>query len=302
MAKMTAEDAKAFLKNDVGFSDEQLIGMNAAQLNKLAESVMRQSDYDAAMNAGKAELKAEQDKLAAANERLNTEMAEWATVQAQGGQVTAKMQKDLEAAQAKVATLTARVQHVATQAGLDPAKALEGLEGTVEPPKPPTAPAFDDTKYVSRDDFRQATGELAQAMLRVPVALAKIAREHRTLFSADVDENAIITELQTRAGTRGNTKSLDPITIWEELHNVPAKRTEVAKAAHDAEIAAAEQRGRDAALSSINVPGNHTPTGRHAPVFAASEHKSALQRPQPQQGVAVAAAAFRSGKYRQKTG
>lgn len=302
MPKMTVEEAKTFLKDEIGYSDDQLAGMNAGQLKKFAESVMRQSDYDAAMNAGKAELAAEQQKLTDANTALNTEMAEWATLQSQGGQVTAKMQRDLEAAQAKVASLTARVQHVATQAGMDPAKALEGLE-TVTPPISPTAPAGqqpDLTGYVKAEDFRRGYGELAQAMLHVPSALMTIAHEHQTLFGSAVDTRAIVNEIQSRAGTRGNQKSLDPIAIWEEMHGVPAKRQEVAKAKYNAEISAAEQRGREAALSSAHVPGNHTPTGRHSPVLAA-ERKSAVARPQPEGTVNSAAAAFRTGKYRQDT-
>lgn len=301
MAKMTVEEAKTFLKSDIGYTDEQLTGLNADQLKKLAEAVMRQSDYDAAMNAGKAELATAQQKLTEANDRLNAEMAEWATIRAQGGDITAKMQKDLEAAQAKVATLTARVTGIATQAGLDPAKALEGLETVVPPPnQPPQNQPPDLSGYVKTDDFRRGYGELAQAMLRVPAALMRIAREHQQLFGTPLDESSIITEIETRAATPRNQKTLDPIAIWEEKHNVAAKRDEVAKATHDAEIAAAEARGRDAALSSINVPGGHTPSHRHAPIFG-GERKSAIARPQPQSTTQAAAAALRSGKYRQES-
>lgn len=301
MPKMTAEAAKAFLKDDVGFSDEQLAGMNAAQLNKLADAVMRQQDYDSAMNTGKAELAAAQKKLDDANAALNAEMAEWATIQSQGGQITAKMQKDLEAAQAKVAALTARVTHVATQAGIDPKTALDGLETVTPSPAPAPTPgaAPDLAGYVKLEDFNRGYGELAQAALRLPAAFARIQREHTQLFGAPVDEQSIIDEIQSRASTRGNKKSLDPIVIWEEQHKVADKRAEVEAAKRQAEITAAEQRGREAALSEINVPGNHTPTGRHAPVFGA-ERKSVLQRPQPQSTTNAAAAALRSGKYRQE--
>jgi hypothetical protein len=105
--------------------------------------------------------------------------------------------------------------------------------------------------------------------------------------------------LQTRASTKGNQKSLDPRVIWEELHKVPEVRTEHAKKEHDAEIAAAEQRGREAALSESVLPGSHTAPGTHAPIFGNKTRESALKRPQPGETVRNAAAAFRTGKYRQ---
>ena len=293
-------EAKAWLK-EIGFDDaaveEMAVKFTAAQLEKIAEGYMRQDDYSRQSN----ELQTAQQALIDAQTALNAEMADWATIQAQGGQATAQMQRDLEVAQAKVATLTQRVTNIATQAGLDPDKALEGIDVTTKPttPPPPAAPAIDETKFVSRDDFNRGYGELAQAMLRVPVALLKIGREHTQLFGAPVDEQAIIDEIQTRAATRGNKKSLDPIVIWEELHNVPAKRVEVAAAERQRDIAAAEQRGREAALSEISVPGAHTPTGRHSPIFGGAERKSVLERPQPQGTVNAAAGALRSGKYRQ---
>src|SRR5215510_11791765 len=102
MAKMTVDELKAALKSDAGFTDEQLTGLLKPQLEALANGYMRQSDYDRAMNEGKAELAKSQADLAAANERLNTEIAEWGRVQREGGEATAAMRKDLEKAQQDV--------------------------------------------------------------------------------------------------------------------------------------------------------------------------------------------------------
>jgi hypothetical protein len=302
MAK-TKLEAKQWLA-DVGFDEATITEIAAkftpAQMEKIAEGTMRQSDYDRVMNEGKAELARAQADLAAANDRLNTEMAEWATVQAQGGQQTAQMQRDLEKARAQVALLSTRVSTYAQQAGIDPTKALEGLEAapTVPPQnQPPQAP--DLTPFARAEDVQKLFGQFGQAMVTLPAELFAIATEHQELTGKPLDTREITREILARAGTKGNTKTTDPRAIWEELHKVPDLRAAKQQAKYDADIAAAEARGRESALSEGSIPGQTTPTGRHSPLFG-GERKSALQRPQPGQTVAAAASAFRSGKYRQE--
>lgn len=303
MAKLTAEELKTALKADVGYTDEQLAGLTAPQLQKLADAFMRQSDYDRAMNEGKAELQKAQDELKAANDRLNAEMAEWATIQADGGKVTAKMQRDLESAQAKAAALTARVTAIATQAGLDPTKALEGLE-TTEPPKPLTP---DLTGYIKADqldaEINKRLGGLATGILDVPATIAAIQYDHQQLFGKPMtgkEVQAIVTEIKTRASTRGNQKSLDPTDIWSEQHKVPEAREAAEKKRWTDMEAAAEARGREAARSEMLIPGSTAAPGHRSVVFGEKGRTSSLQRPQPGTTVAKAAAAFRAGTYRKE--
>lgn len=268
---------------------------NAAAVAKIEASIMRQSDY----SREKDKLTAAQTALEAANTRLNTEMAEWATVQAEGGQMTAKMQRDIEAAQAKVASLTARVTNIATQAGMDPAKALEGLEVVPQQqPQQPSATTFDEAKL--RAELGQQYAGLTELSVTLPAALFNIATEHQQLFGKSLDAEAISREVLTRARTRGNQKSVNPREVWEELHNVSAKREEVSKAKYDADLKAAEERGF-ARGRSEELPGQPMPGQSHSPLFG-GERKSALQRPQPGGSVARASAAFRAGTYRTPVG
>lgn len=293
MAKMTAAEAKTFLKGDVGLTDDQLAGYTDAHLKKVAEGLMRQSDYDRVIQEGKAEIDTARATLETANQRLSAEMAEWAQVQAEGGRVTAKMRADLEKAQADVLKLTQTVTRVATDAGMDPAKVLEGVVQVQVPPQQPV-PNLDG--YVKADVLSQHVDGLANLALKVPVELMTLAAEHQALFGKQIDANAIVTELQKRAGTKGNTKSLDLRNIWEEQNKVPEARQVAEKKRWDDAMADAEKRGREAAASEIAIPGSNTP-GKHAPVFQ-QQRQSAVSRPQPGSTVNAAVAAFRTGKYR----
>lgn len=293
-----ALDVVKWLKEDMGFSDAEVTELTPKftgdRVAKLEGGYLRQSDYSKQMDA----LKTSQQQLSEANERLNTEMAEWATVQASGDKITKRMRDDLEAAQLKVTQLTSRVTRIATDAGLDPTKALEGVDVVVKPPDTTTPTPVDLSGYVKRDDI----GGLANMALTLPAELQSIADEHFDLTGKRLDTRTIVREIQARASTRGNTKSLDPREIWETDHKIPELRATAAQKVHDDEIAAAVERGRQQAVSEYATPGA-TPQGRHAPAFRVNDKgeaaSSVLKRPQPGQTVNSAVAALRSGKYRQ---
>lgn len=295
---MTVEDAKAYLKDDVGYSEEQLATLNATQLKKLADGLMRQSDYDSALNEEKGKLAKAQADLDAKNERLNAEMAEWATVQRQGGEVTAKMQRDMEALQAGRAAAIARIQNLAQQAGMDPTKALEGLDSPVPPTPQPTPQPQGLSQADVQRMISESLGGLASGILDVPAELATLADEHKDLYGKTLDQKAIVAEIKARASTRGNTKPLDPRLVWEEMHKVPERRREKDLAEREAAIKSARDEGYQAALSERHVPGSTSAPGHRAPIFG-GKPESALKRPQPGGTVRSASDAFRSGKYRQ---
>jgi hypothetical protein len=287
-----------WMKADLALTDDEAKVLDPLltedRVKKLDEGHLRQADYSKKMN----ELGGAQTKLDEASTKLEAEIAEWATVQANGEQVTKKMREDMEAAQLSVTKLQQRVRSIATDAGMDPEKALEGINVVVKKAdETPIAP--DLTGYVKVSDLNGQLGSLASMALKLPAIFAKIGREHRALTGQDLDEQAIVTEIERRANTKGNSKSLDPIAIWEEQHAIPEKRTAAAKKQHDDEIAAAEARGREAAMSEASVPGQQ-PQGRHAPVFQTGGEKreSVLKRPQPGQTVNAAVSALRTGKYR----
>jgi hypothetical protein len=137
--------------------------------------------------------------------------------------------------------------------------------------------------------------------LTLPATLAAIAVEHEQLTGQKLDTRTIIAEIRKRAGTRGNTLTLDPEAIWMETHQIAEKRTAAQTAQHDAEIAAAVERGRQEARTEALVPGS-TSAHAHARIFNRPDgttRTSVLQRPAPGTIAQGAAAALATGKYRQ---
>lgn len=291
---MTEAEVKASL-SEIGFTDAEIAELapkfSGDKAEKFGKGFLRQSDYSKKSDA----LAKAQKDLADASERLNGEMAEWAQLTASEKEKATKQRADLEKAQQDVLRLTQTVTKVAEQAGVDP-KTL--LEGTTLPPKKEEPPPVDTSRFVDVDSAR-ALGELA---LTWPVDYAEINAEHQALTGKPLNGKEVIAEIRKRAGTRGNTKSLDPRQVWEELHDVPALREAAQKKSFDDAIAAAEARGREAALTETSLPGQ-PPPGKHAPVFGAVQQGgSKLQRPQPGTGLQSAVAALRTGKYREGAG
>lgn len=295
MAKLTVEELKTALKADAEFTDEQLAGLNKKQLESLANGYMRQTDYDRQMNDGKAELEKSRGDLATANERLNAEMAEWATLTAAEKSTATKQRADLEKAQGDVLRLRQTMERIGTDNGVDVTKYLDGA-----PPPPKKEDSLVDlTGYAKSDDLNRSVQSLADMMLTLTPDLLQLSVEHQQLFGKPLDTRDIVKEIRSRAATKGNQKPLDPRAIWEEQHKVPEARTTADKKKYDDAIAQAEARGREAALSESVIPGQTTHPGRHSIVFG-GERKSAVQRPQPGETVARAAAALRTGKYREE--
>ena len=288
-----AFDLPKWMKEDMGFSDDEIKELSPkfeGRADKLEKGYLRQSDYSKKMN----EVQKAQTDLAAANERLNAEAAEWATLTAAEKQQATALRSDLEKSQADVLRLTQTVNRVATEAGMDPAKLLEGVKVTVK--EEPKVTPIDTSKFVSTDQF----GSVANALLMAGPELAAIQHEHHQLTGEWLDTRTIVKELQSRASTKGNQKSLDVRDIWNEQHSIPEKREAADKKKFDDAISAAEQRGRDAALSEATIPGQ-SPSGRgHGPLtrnLHLDTHKPVAPRPQPQP-LSSAVIALRTGKYR----
>jgi len=298
-----ALDIPKWLKEDMGFSeqeivDNKLVALYTPRAEKIERGYLAQSDYSRKMDKLNADVKTQLDDLAAAQSRLDVEIVEWAGVQARGKTVTEKMQADFDAAQADVLRLQQTVRKVATDAGLDPEKVLAGVE-VKAPVKVDLPSPIDTSKFVSVEQYQA----LANMALTLPAELAALAHEHHELTGEWLDPRVVIDEVKSRASVKGNTKSLEARAIWEEKYGIPDKRTAKSKKDHDEEIAAAEKRGAERALTEQALPGGPA-QGKHAPIFAkAGGRESVLKRPQPGEGLQSAVAALRSGKYRgdQKT-
>ncbi len=301
-----ALDVRKWLMEDMGFSekeidDNHLVDAFTSRAERVEKGYLRQADYSTKMNALQADLQTQTANLTAAQQRLDAEVAEWATVQASGRQITEKMRTDLDTAQAERLRLEQLLRKTATDAGLNPDDLLRGITPAPAPtPTPAPPPAIDTSKFVDRADYQR----LARMALLVPAQLDRIQREHHDLTGEYLNPEELTAEVEARASTRGNTRSIELRDIWEEKFEIPAKRAAKAKATYDAAILDAEKRGAERALTESALPGGGVhPVGKHAPIFQRSVNGAArtsvLQRPQPGTRTADAVTALRTGKYRQ---
>lgn len=299
-----ALDIKKFLKEELKFTDAEITPELVAlytpeRVELLEKGYKRQSDYSRAHD----ELRQKEETLAASERQLQEEMVAWGGMTAEQKAANEALGNDLKASQERVALLTQQVTDLAAKAGVDPK--------TLNITTPPGGPAVKLPDNIVTTDQLAAIGQqmngLAEMSLTLPATLNMIAMEHQTLTGKPLDQRGIIAEIKKRANENARIaktnpagmKSLDPEQIWMETHNIQTLRDEAATKAHDAEIAAAEERGRVAARTELSVPGA-TPHG-HARVFNRPDgtaRTSVLQRPMPGQTASLAASAFASGKYR----
>lgn len=289
-----AFDLKAFYQ-ELGFTPEEAAAVTAVldkpeRLTVLEKNQLRQSDYSKQMNG----LKAEQDKLVAAQARVDAEAAEWASLSASEKEQNTKLRADLEAHQNKVLALTQRVTRLATEAGLDPQKALEGIEQAPPKKEEPVVPPIDPSKFVPAEAFHQ----YGKYMFDVAMAIPDILHEHFELTGERLSASALKAEIEARAGQKG--ANMDPRAIWEEKYGIPAKREAKAKEADERRIKEAEERGFARARSEAALPIPPS-NGRNSPMLRVNgDAASKVQRPAPETGVRSAAAALASHKYAPK--
>jgi hypothetical protein len=291
-----AFDIKKWLQEDMGFSEADAAEMapkfTADRVAKIEAGIGDVATRAAAMAA----ITKTQTDLAAANERLNAEMAEWASLTAKEKTESTDLRNSLEAARVRATQLETRLTNLATQHGVDPKPLLEGTAVVPPTPEKPAAPVADPRL--------DAFGHALNFNLDLTANLQWIQDQHRQLTGETLDTREIVKAIKANAGKKDAI--IDPVALWEEKYGIPAKRAAKATADHDKEIADAEARGEERARTNAALPGPTAP-GRHAPVFGQrgtngqiTPRTSHLSRPQPQQGVRSAAAALASGKYRQK--
>lgn len=226
-----------------------------------------------------------QSDLATANENLNKEMVEWAEMKAVGDPKLAEMTSQIEATQLRAFQLEQALTRVATEHGIDPKTVLPSGEPAKEPVKK-SADAPDLTRYATLEQV----GGIADMLLTLPAELAAIEREHFDLTGEHLDLRPIVADFKTAASKK---QSVDVRTLWETKHDIAAKRTAKATAAHTAEMTAAEERGYQRHASEAAIPGQHA-AGHSAAPFRTTQYTggSKLQRPQPGSRVQRAAAAL----------
>lgn len=302
-----AIDLKSWLK-DMGVKEDKIDAILpdlSPAADNIEKSTLRLADYSRNMD----QLKKDRTALEAANDRLNNELAEFATMQAAGEPVTKAMRDDLAKAKAEVTRLQTVITTRSTELGLDP-KDIIGEAPVVKPGD--DKPAVDLTGYAKVDDLNQRLSNATDYFLTLPADLAAIQHEHQQLTGEFLDTRAIVAEVKRRATDKSNRNAdgtvkqpVDVRAIWEETHQIAEKRTAQAAARHDKEIKDAEERGFQRARSESTLPGESAP-GRHAPVFrkAGETREHMVQHAQrPTNGVrndriSQATSAFATGKYR----
>ena len=291
-------DVKKFLIEDLGFDEAEATTL--APKIKPEKATHLENSYGIHQQnlVAAAELEKATQQLTEANDRLNAEMAEWATLSTKEKSEATELRASLEAARVRTTQLESRITTLAQQAGVDPKTVLEGTAVIPERKPEPTTSVIDTTGLVRSEQF----SNFAQYAIDLPAALAYIQDEHRELTGRRIDTREIVKIVKANAGKKG--AEVDPVKIWETQYNIPKLRADAAEAAQAKLIADAEARGEERARSAAALP-NATPAGRHSPVFGHRDDKgqfvprtSALNRPQPGSTVAAAAAALRSGKYR----
>ncbi len=287
-----AFDVQKWLTDEMGFSAEEattLAPQFSSRTDKLEKGILRQSDYSRKMD----DLRKLEGQLAENNEKLNADLAEFASMTAgEQGEAT-KLRERIEKAEETAFKLTQKITRYGEANGID----VKEILGDVDPPKKTEPVAFDDKQL--RLDVRDQIGGVAGYMLELTAALPDIAAEHERLTGTRFNQREFIAGIKADIAAK-KLDNLDPVKRWEAANNIPTLRTEAATKHTEASLAAAREEGRMAGLSERALPGEGRP-GEHAPVFKMGG-ESKLQRPQPGDRLSGAVSALATGRYRGEQG
>lgn len=289
-----ALDVNAWLK-EIGFTDDKIATLAPVlgeRVSEIEKAVLRQSDYSREMNR----LQTLQTQLDTNNEKLNADLAEFASMTTDEQKHAKELRDAIEVAEDKAFKLTQKITRYATENGIDPKTVL----GDVDPAKPPAAKepaAFDPGPL--REQINQSIGGVASYMLDLQAELPSIAAEHKRLTGEDFDTKKFVAGIKADIAAK-KTDNLDPVKRWEAAFGIGEKRVAAATAQREFEIKNAREEGRLAAMSEAALPGGHVPQGHESPVFKTSNvaKGSVLKRDQPSQRLNGAVSALATGKYR----
>lgn len=280
------------LKSEWGLDGDDLktvLGVLKPKADVIGKGYLRQSDYSREMD----KINTLRSELDTNNEKLNADLAEFATMTAgEQGEAT-KLRERIESAETKAFQLTQKITRYAETNGLDVKEVL----GDVEPAKKVDPPvAFDDKAL--RGELRTQIGGVASYLLDLNASIDDIADEHQRLTGQRFNRKEFIAGIKADIAA-GKTENIDPVRRWEAAHNIPTLRSEAATKQREAERAADREEGRMAGLSERALPGEGRP-GENSPVFKMGG-ESKLQRPQPSTRLQGAVSALATGRYRPKT-
>ena len=270
---------------------EELLGKEEVS-KKLQSQFLMQSDYTKKTT----ELASKQNEIEAQIQKKLTEIDQY-----EQGLVTWKGNADkvYEKKEAEVARLSQELEatksamsKIQTEYGIDPSQYVS------QPANPVQVKTFDESVlggYVKRDDFQKAVAD-AQQFPYVTAQLMDLNNEHYELFGKRLPK---ATDLVAEAIKQ--KKSLRD--VWADQYKVEEKRTELAKKAHDDEIAQVRQETEMKVRSELKIPAQRPNASR--PILLSDTMKARTPERGPaadQKRLDEVMAVYSSGKYAEGTG
>ena len=300
----TAEELTAWVKT-LGLSEDEqkamLISLGKPEvLPKVGGSILMQAEFSRKMD----DLAKEKTKLDADYQKDRQTLVDWRKSKEQ---VLVDANTAKEKAERALAAHNDKIKALAVEYSISEDKVKEILAD---------APVVDDKnrneerqrsedgRYLKREEFDR----IGQDYVKVPAILMAIQTEHMKLFGSN---GAELDTIKLVENAQKNKRSLRD--EWENEFKVSDQRAAVAKAQHDKEISAAEQRGEESARSkflaenpgaaqnvrNINAPGSPVLDNARARYAKDAKEKSGPADVDEGRGVSAAVRAFNEGKYDQ---
>lgn len=256
---------------------------------KVGESVARQSEFDRWFNQQKQEFAQKEQALTSFQQ----------TLQQHRDQVDGLYKKALtraEQAELEANAYKGRLHNVAEQYGI-PEEDLRVQVQQQQPPNPQqpnNSPAFDASRYIDVDRYKQDLGVVSRTPLFM-AAVADIEREHRQLFPDKPISQYEIADKALQAG-------VDPRQWWEQQYHASDRRKELE---FESRLTAERQKWEQdqAQRLSQQAVGQLSPNIPVGPVMSLRRERTpqpnetTQQRPDPSSRVAAAVSAFQQHKY-----
>lgn len=204
-------------------------------LPEIGQAIMRQSDYSRKMDAltsEKQEIESKQSEVLA----RETELQTWYDT---NSPLYTKAVEDRDKLKADLAKMTTEY--------VNKMGSLPDLNGQQPPPKTEDKLAFDDSKYVSRDEYEKALKATVPALAQWTAQAMQIDRENFELTGKHADLDKVLAEVY---------KGKDARAAWEETHGIAAVRQQKQEEHIAAQIEAARKDERAKVLTEQALDPN----------------------------------------------
>lgn len=258
---------------------------------KIRESVLMRSDYSKHMDAlgkQKSELEGQIREKVEKLEQYEQGLVSW---KGDSEKVLAKNQADLQRLTEQLKKKDAAMLKIAEEYGVDTSQYVQP-DGTPAPTVVPGVSPDVLSKYVDTETFQKAVRD-AQSFPDVAAELMDLNAEHMEIFGKPLKGHRTLV-----AEAIKQKKSLRD--VWFDQNKVEEKRAELAKTAHDEEIARVRKEVEMQVRSELRVPAQR-PDARQPLILSETLKKGPAERQAGQASdrsiVESAMAAYSSGKY-----